>query len=382
VEIDNAREGVHRGTIQGIRATDTPQGRITSRLIHLPTYNPYSDLGLIVYRAFFTILPESEIYLPPGTDLRLQLNMPLYVADQPDLPRASFHMDEYERGDVEMLMAKSSDRTTTSFGKDADVVNILFVGSREQVTQAFLASGWMQGDHNSTHAFFRQFAAFLTFSNYSTMPVSRQWLNGQLQDMTWQKSFNSYGKREHVRLWSEDKTVEGQQAWLGSYTREHSAALSLKNHKFIHHIDRNLDEGVNMLVRDLTLAGCVESVKEMARPEIPQLLTNSTGDEMHTDGVLSIVHMKNCEIPTTLFTRENPLIPVRPRSRAARYLRSQVLVYKSDVIRGNILYGSFELARMGFRALWRRGTGDEDQDNLPLSPVSPDSLFPQITIGD
>lgn len=382
VEVDNAREGVRQGVIRGIRATNTPQGRITSRLIHLPTYNPYSDLGLIVYRAFFTILPEPEIYLPPGTDLRLQLKVPLFVADQPDLPRPSFQMDEYERGDVEMLLAHSSNRTMTSFGKEADVVNLLFVGSQEQVRQAFTASGWMPGDHNSTHAFFKQFAAFLTFSNYSTMPVSRQWLNGDLQDMTWQKSFNSYGKREHVRLWSESLAVQGQQAWLSSYTREHSAALSIKNHKFIHHIDRNLDEGVNMLVRDLSLAGCVESVHEMPRPELPQLMVNSTGDEMHTGGVLSIVHLKNCEIPTTLFTRDNPLIPIRPRSRAARYLRSQVLVYKSDVVRGNILYGAFDLARMGFRSLWHRGAAPEDENNLPLSPVSPDSLFPQVTIGD
>jgi hypothetical protein len=103
---------------------------------------------------------------------------------------------------------------------------------------------------------------------------------------------------------------------------------------------------------------------------------------MHTDGVLSVVHLKNCEMPTTLFTRENPLIPVRPRSRAARYVRSQVLVYKSDVIRGNLLYGAFDLGRMGFQAFWRRGKATEDEDNLPLSPVSPDSLFPQITIGD
>ena len=382
VEVDNAREGVRHGVIRGIRATDTPQGRITSRLIHLPTYNPYASLVLIVYRAFFTILPEPEIYLPPGTDLRLQLNVPLYVGDQPDLPRPSFQMDEYERGDVEMLLAHSSARTMTSFGKEADVVNLLFVGSQEQVRQAFMASGWMPGDHNSTHAFFKQFAAFLTFSNYSTMPVSRQWLNGDLQDMTWQKSFDSYGKREHVRLWNESKTVQGQRAWLSSYTREHSAALSIKNHKFIHHIDRNLDEGVNMMVRDLALAGCVESVHEMARPEIPQLMVNSTGDEMHTDGVLSIVHLKDCEMPATFFTRGNPLISIRPRSRAARYLRSQVLVYKSDVVRGNIVYGAFDLARLGFRSLRHRGTNAEDDNNLPLSPVSPDSLFPQITTGD
>jgi len=68
VEVDNAREAVRHGVFRGIRATNAPQGRITSGLIHLPTFNPYTDAGLIVYRAV-TVLPEPEIYLPPGTDL-------------------------------------------------------------------------------------------------------------------------------------------------------------------------------------------------------------------------------------------------------------------------------------------------------------------------
>ena len=62
VEVDNAREAVHHGAIRGIRATNAPQGRITSGLIHMPTFNPYTDAGLIVYRAA-TVLPEPEIYL-------------------------------------------------------------------------------------------------------------------------------------------------------------------------------------------------------------------------------------------------------------------------------------------------------------------------------
>ena len=110
VEVDNARETVRNGVIHGIRATNTPQGRITSRLIHMPTLNPYTDMGLVVYRAF-TVLPEPEIYLPPGTDLRLRLNVPLYVGDQPDLARPTTAMDEYERGDIELLLGNSSIRT-------------------------------------------------------------------------------------------------------------------------------------------------------------------------------------------------------------------------------------------------------------------------------
>jgi LssY C-terminus len=382
VEIDNARETTRRGVIRGIRATNVPQGRITSGMIHLPTFNPYGDLGLIIYRAL-TILPEPEIYLPPGTDLRLQLNVPLEVGDQPELPRPSFQMDEYERGEVEMLLQKTSNRTTTASGKDADIVNILFVGSQEQLEQAFSAAGWLPADRNSPKAFFKQLEAFLNASNYPNMPITHQLLDGQPQDMTWQKSFNSYGKREHVRLWSQSATVLDQPAWLSAYTRETSAALSVKYHKFIHRIDRNVDDGVNMLVRDLSLTGCVSSVHQLPRPQMPQLMVNSTGDEMHTDGNLTVVQLKTCNRPLMEYAHANPLIPIRPRSVFVRYLRTQILLYKSDVIRGNIIYSAYDLARMSIHSLrHRHDSADDDYSGLPMSPVSPDTLFPQITLGD
>jgi LssY C-terminus len=361
VEIDNARETVHNGVIHGIRATDTPQGRITSRLIHLPTFNPYSDWGLLVYRSVFTRLPEPEIYLPPGTDLRLQLSAALDVSNQPELPPSTFQMDEYERGDVELLMANTSDRTTTRYGKDADIVNLLFVGSSEQVHQAFTAAGWQPSDPNSTHAFMRQFAAFLTLSNYPNMPISKQLLNGQPQDLTWQKSFDSYEKREHLRLWSVPGSVDGQQAWLGAYTRETGAALSIRYHKFIHHIDRDVDQGVVMLVRDLSLAGCVQSVGQLPRSDMPRHMENATGDEMDTDGVLDVVQLQGCERPPVEYTVRNPVIQIRPSRKVTRYIRTEVLLYKSDVIRGNAVYAAFDLVRMGVIYLRHR---HEDYPNV------------------
>jgi hypothetical protein len=382
VEIDNAREIARNGVIHGIRSTNTPQGRITSGLIHLPTYNPYGDVTLMVYRSL-SILPEPEIYLPPGTDLRLQLTNPMFVADQPDLPPVSFQLDEYERGEIEQLLQGVPERTTTRYGKDADLMNLLFLGSQEQMDEAFTSAGWVPSDPNSPRSFLKQFAAFLTFNNYSQEPISHQLLNGKPQDFTWQKSFDSYGKREHLRIWSQAHTVLKQQAWLSAYTRETSAALSLKYHKFIHHIDANLDDGVNMLVRDLTLSGCVDSVYLLPRPDVHPMMVNATGDEMRTDGMLTVVQLKDCNRPTVEYTRLNPLITIRPRSRVVRYFRNEVLLYKSDVVRGNILYGGFDLCRMGIHSLRHRHDSDANVDNgLPLSPASPQTLFPQGQFGE
>jgi len=382
MEVDNARETVRKGKIRGILATYTPQGRITDGLGHLPSLNPYSAPSLIVYR-LFTILPEPEIYMPPGTDLRLRLNVPLYVGDQPELPQVSFEMDEIERGDVEMLLQKNTSRTYTGKGKAADLVNVLFLGSREQMDTAFRSSGWVNGDRISTRSVLREFQAFLTLSSYPSAPITTQYLQGQRQEVTWQKSFNSYSRRDHVRLWEEPGTVLGQDAWLGTYSRETSAALSITQHKFIHHLDRNLDDGVNMLVRDLTLAGCVKSVQLLPRPELDNTFVNATGDEMRTNGTLNVVQLADCVNSPAAFSHANPLIPVRPHSRLVRYLRTQILVYRGDVVRGNLIYSGYYVGRVcihAFRFRHQHGQ-EEDADGLPLSPVSPDTLFPQFAFA-
>jgi len=272
---------------------------------------------------------------------------------------------------------------TTRGGKDSDVVNLLFVGSRDQVEDAFTAAGWRTADANSKNAFFKQFGAFLTFSNYPNMPVSRQLLSGQLQDMTWQKSFNSYGKREHLRLWSQSKTIQGEQAWLSAYTRETSAALSMKYHKFIHHIDRNLDDGINMLVRDLALTGCVESVCQLPRPNLPQTMLNSTGDEMHTDGNLTVVHLKSCAMPVMQYPRNAP----HPRA-PAQSLRA-LSPHPSSPLQERRHSRKYHLRRIrpvtydhSLPAPPSLTQNDDSYDDLPMSPVSPDTLFPQLTFSE
>lgn len=134
-----------------------------------------------------------------------------------------------------------------------------------------------------------------------------------------------------------------------------------------------------MLVRDLTFAGCVESVFLLPRPDLPHTLANSTGDAMHADGVLTVVQLGDCERPRVEY-HVNPAIPVHPHSRMVRYFRDQVLLYKSDVVRGNVIFGTFDLLRMTIHFLRHPDVSPIEGDNLPFSPVSLETLQPQITL--
>jgi hypothetical protein len=350
LEIDNAREKVKDGTIHGVNATDTPQGRITNRLRHLPTWNPYSDLTLLVYRTAFPMFPEPEIYLPRGSDLKLELatgvSLPEGMADQTEDNRP----DEIEKAVLEITAPELPIRTTTRNGQDADIVNVALLGSPSQMDGAFRAAAWKNGDAMSTRSVLRQMHAFLSFKNYPSAPITTQLMEGQRVSQTWEKGLDSYAKREHLRVWGRSDVIEGQTVWLGAMTRETGAVLSLRQHKFIHHIDAEMDDGRGIMVRDLRLAGCVAAAYYVQRPQVAHAATNATGDAMRTDGSLAVVQLKDCENPLFAQASDTPAVQSRPHSKFARYLRMQVLSFRSDLIRGNIVYGGFELTRMAVRA--------------------------------
>ena len=97
--------------------------------------------------------------------------------------------------------------------------------------------------------------------------------------------------------------------------------------------------------------------------------------------MLTVVELRSCEAVGEQIAKGEPTIAVRPRWRATRVLRTQILAYKSDVIRGNILYSAFDLLRMSFHSLRHRHDVDDDDDGAPLSPVSPETLFPQFAVN-
>src|SRR5215470_14720830 len=174
VEIDNARETVKNGLIRGVNATDTPQGRISNRLRHLPTWNPYADLTWVAYRAAIPIFPEPEIYLPRGADMRLELMAEVHVADgMRGLVQAGVP-DQKERATMEITTPSLPQRTTTPNGRPADFVNVALVGTAEQMDQAFHAAGWNRGDPTTTRSVMREMHALMAFKNYPEAPISKQ----------------------------------------------------------------------------------------------------------------------------------------------------------------------------------------------------------------
>ena len=352
LEVDNAREKVRDGVIHGIRSTNTPQDHLSSRVAYLLMWDPEFYWILPAYRAVFPVLPEPELYFPSGTDLSLKLSTPLPVAHSDRPARDNLEFDQPDQDKLDQTVLSLPERTATPRGQEADVVNLAFIGSREQIEGAFTAAGWKGADPMSPRTAFREIGSFLLLRNYARGPMANLTLRNRASDFRWQKGLDSIARRDHLRIWSEPEAWQGQPVWLSASTREIGASFSLRRRHFIHHVDGAIDVEREKVVRDLTLAGCVETVHNAPRPALPASLENATGGQVQTDGAVAIVQLKDCDSPVSDNDVTFPTVTARPRSKLVRYFRTQVLSIR-DIWRENAAYGVFELSRMAVRSIRR-----------------------------
>ena len=344
-EVDNAREDVKNGVIRGIRSTETPQGEISSRLKYLPSWHLYPDPYLLGFKLLFPVFPEPEIYLPPGTDLLVGLkdNVDLPGELVPPQPLPRLPNDEQES--VAEILGELPTRTLDKKSREADLINMAFIGTREELAQAFQDAGWKQSDSVSRHSVMRQLYAFLAKSSYATAPMSRQFFDGRPPDLTLEKTFDSYDRRDHLRIWKLASIVDDVPLWVGAAVRETGAALSVTRMAFMHHVLDDLDEEQRAIQRHLLAADCVDSVSKVERPGMDKAVINATGEVLRTDGGVIVLHLKACSDRSS--PDFNSVSRFRPGSKSSRYLRKEILTVRSDLLRANCVYA---LLRVGVTA--------------------------------
>ncbi len=368
VNVDNAREKLKDGVIHGIRSNNSPQDHLTSWLEYGAMWSPTFFWVLPSYKTALPFTPEPEIRFPAGTDLLLETVSPVVVSGtRPAAPvKAGFAASQEE--ELDSRAALVTHRTANLQGQSADIVNVVFLGTREQVLSAFTAAGWVTSDPLSRRIALREIRAFMFEKPYLRGPMSTQTLDGKPQDLKLEKGLDTIARRDHLRIWAHTATWLGESAWLGASTQDVKASFSMRKVKFLHHVDGNIDHERDKVVRDLRLAGCVGDVYNAPRP-IPDSITNAAGDEIRTDGAVAVVQLQDCVDPQFVSgTSDKP--PASRPPALARYFRTQILSMR-DVWRQNAAYGAFDIGRATVRAIRRKHDAVAQARKAPLGVPAP-----------
>ncbi len=346
-QVDNGREQVSRnGAIRGVRITACISYRVSGYIRMALLWHVHAQVAVWVIKSLLVQVPEPEIYYPAGSELTLALTQPLISMVPPEPARPARLMTPEERESLDPVIASMPQRTRTPVtDRPSDLVNVLFAGSREQLTSAFRAAGWTEAQPTTFRSGIRNIRAVAENKGYNEAPMSSLLLNNSEADMSWQKGLNDASKRHHIRVWKQTETWNGQELWLGAATRDIDFAYMRPGSWLTHKVDGHIDQERDKVLDDMAFTSCVDAVDWAERSGIPHVTQNATGDSIDTDARLATIRFGACRTKRKSDEAgDAPPVPMHGNIWQ-RFARREVLSMRNDLLRGNTYWRAYEGAR-------------------------------------
>jgi LssY-like putative type I secretion system component LssY len=125
-----------------------------------------------------------------GTELLLRLTAPVEVRSSAERPVGIKSFSPEELSEVEHLLKGSPQRARMGTHL-SDLVNVLFLGSREEMDRAIHAAGWVHAERKSPMSLYRMYHALTRRIGYTRAPMNALTLNGVPSDFVYQKSLDT-----------------------------------------------------------------------------------------------------------------------------------------------------------------------------------------------
>jgi hypothetical protein len=289
VQVDNARESLDTtGRIQGILGSETLSARMDKGLEKLG--NRSKGLADILQLAKGALVGEAdpEIVYEPGVEMTVELTKPLNW--EPGDRRGPALDPIPDQDALAQLVNRQPFQTTAANPPHpSDLTNLMFIGTAEQVEQAFQAAGWSRAAQLNSQSGMETLRAIADMRGYKEAPMSLLLLEGQKPDFDFQKGNNTFAMRHHLRIWKRPDEYQGKPVWVCAATHDIGIAFSEENRTFIHKIDSQIDRERAKVVSDLMFTGLVRSLALVERPAVPKQSMNATGDKLLTDGRMAVL---------------------------------------------------------------------------------------------
>ena len=229
-------------------------------------------LGIFsVWLIVFVVFDFADRRLPWALALAVTYGVGAYII----LPRAV-------RMGLKILKRKKVPRyTITGDGLPGDPVNLVLVGTLQQLHDAFAAAGWSEADRLGLASSWRMVRAFVLNSPYPTAPFSTLYLFGRGQDIGFQKAIDdSPRKRHHVRFWAlslaREATLgtarfwfntdrpphDSRVLWVGAGTRDTGFSLTQLTFQVTHATDADTNAERDFIIAELSNNRVIRDVQQ------------------------------------------------------------------------------------------------------------------------
>ena len=187
--------------------------------------------------------------------------------------------------------------THTKSGAAGDPINVVFLGSKDQILSSFHLAGWLIPDPITTQSSMKIAVDSLAHRSYPTAPVSNLYVYGRVQDLAFEKPTTDVQNRGHIRIWNTGLLIGGQPVWIGAATYDSGIELTNTTHLPTHHIAATVDLERNAVGADLATTSLVKEELYAALTPPIFFAHNGGGDYYASDGNVLVISFTQAVMP-------------------------------------------------------------------------------------
>jgi hypothetical protein len=193
------------------------------------------------------------------------------------------------------LLAKIPRRVSDPAKNPGDMVNVLIVGTQDQLVEVFSTAGWVQVDKTVHATAMNAIMESLEKKNYLTMPMSVLYLFDRSQDYGFAHAepVRVAMSRNHLRVWKSPYQVEGRPLWCIAATHDIGFERDQRNNGITHKIDPAIDGEREYVNGTLSGTGLVVQRDHVTPADPLTTAKTATGGEFHSDGRILVLVLKN-----------------------------------------------------------------------------------------
>jgi hypothetical protein len=194
------------------------------------------------------------------------------------------------------LLATIPRRVSDPQGNPGDMVNILLVGTEEEVLRVFSTAGWVKVDTSVQDTVVTAIIDSLEKKDYLTMPMSTLYLFKRPQDFGFAHAepVRVAMSRNHLRIWKSPYEVDGWPLWCIAATHDIGFEPDdRKKNSVTHKIDPAIDGEREYVNATLTGTGLVAQRNHVNPADPLTEARTATGGIFHSDGRILVLLLKN-----------------------------------------------------------------------------------------
>ncbi|HMD99374.1 MAG TPA: LssY C-terminal domain-containing protein [Terriglobia bacterium] len=193
------------------------------------------------------------------------------------------------------LLSKIPRRVSDPDGRPGDMVNVLIVGTEDQVVQVFTTAGWVQVDKAVRNTVLNAVMDSIEKKDYLTMPMSTLFLFNRAQDYGFAHAepVRVAMSRNHLRVWKSPYEVDGRPLWCVAATHDIGFERDQRNNGVTHKIDPAIDGEREYVNGTLSGTGLVVQRDHVTPADALTTAKTATGGEFHSDGRILVLVLSN-----------------------------------------------------------------------------------------